>query len=324
MKKLCVVSYVYGKKYQEFIPLYIIFFGESYPQYDLKIYIDNNIDPSIKFMVNILSEYYKNYEIIQNYENKSCLSEKSKKIQQIQRCQRWLFYDNTFREYKAIYIGDIDLLICKEEKDLYEQHIIHSKICGTPYSNISRLASPKSYSFKTIIRNIMKFGIYETFKYLLENSERNIKFSGLHFILAEEYFKKISPLFNCAYKELNMLAEHKSKKYNLCSFNNEIFLRDLILEAGLKDAPLSTGKPYNIETDANQLAYRPHHGIHLGIFRSPSLIKAENAIISSELYMEYYKQFKEIQKSDAYNSVCNNFSKYIVHLLDNMVHFYEQ
>lgn len=322
MKKLCIVNYVYGEKYQDFIPLYILSLAESYPEYDVRIYVDKKITPKINDVLKKLSGYYDNFTIIEDYELTSKLNEKAKSIQQIQRCQRWLFFDEAFNDYEAVYIGDIDLLICKEKKPLFEQHCVHSEAMGVPYSNISRAGNKKSFAPRMLARNLIKFGLIQSLKYYTGSSVSETKFSGLHFVKTKEYFDAVCPLIDGFYDELNKLANGKSKKYNLCSFNNEAFLRDIVLNAGFKDVPLSTGLPYNIEEDATKVAYRPHHGIHLGIFRSPLLIEAEKKVISSDLYKDYYRQFSELEKTEAYKEICAHFSDSLNKQLEEMKKFY--
>lgn len=322
MNKLCVVNYIYGEKYQGFIPLYIISLKESYPEYHIRLYIDYTLNEKTKKAVDILSEHYAGIEVIENYAEMTKFSAKASSIQQIQRCQRWLFYDKAFLDYEAVYIGDIDLLICREDKPLFEQHKLHCETIGAPYSNIKRAAGKKKFNLKLVTRNFMKFGVSQALRYYFGKTAPVIKFSGLHFVLSKPYFETVNGVIDSFYKELNLLAEGKSKRYNLCTFNNEALLRDVVLEAGFSDCEESTGKPYNIETDATVKAYRPHHGIHLGIFRSPMLIEAEKRIITSQLYLSYYRQFEEMKKTDIYKKVCDEFSDHLNELIENMETFY--
>lgn len=324
MNKLCVVNYIYGEKYQGFIPLYIISLKESYPEYDIRLYIDNTLCENTREAVKILSEHYDGITVVENYAQHTKFSKKAVSIQQIQRCQRWLFFDEAFLGYEAIYIGDIDLLICKEEKPLFEQHKTHCSVVGAPYSNISRAAGKRKITPKMIARNIVKFGFGQSLKYYFGKNEPVIKLSGLHFVLAKEYYEKVNTVIDNFYNELNLLAEGKSKRYNLCSFNNEAMLRDLVMDAGFNDCELSTGLPYNIERDATKAAYRPHHGIHLGIFRHHSLMEAEKKVIESELYLSYYKQFCEIKNTEIYKKVSGNFTEHLNSLISVMEDYYSK
>lgn len=322
MNKLCVVNYIYGEKYQGFIPLYIISLKESYPEYDIRLYIDNTLNQSTREAVGILSEHYGGVYVIENYAQHTKFTKKANSVQQIQRCQRWLFYDEAFLDYEAVYIGDIDLLICKEEKPLFEQHKLHCESLGTPYSNIKRTEPIHKYNMRIVARNFAKFGLGQSLKYYIKRTTPPVKFSGLHFVLAQEYYNKISMVIDDFYKELNLLAEGKSKKYNLCNFNNEALLRDIIIAAGFNDCEESGGKPYNLETDATVVAYRPHHGLHLGIFRHPSLIESEKMLITSDLYLSYYEQFKRMKNIPIYQLICGNFTDHLKNLIENMEEFY--
>ena len=322
MNKLCVVNYIHGEKYQGFIPLYIISLKESYPDYHIRLYIDKTLNKDTREAVNILSEYYGGIYVVENYAEHTKFTKKAISIQQIQRCQRWLFYDEAFLDYEAIYIGDIDLLICREDKPLFEQHKLHCQIVGAPYSNISRAAGKRRFNPRIIARNVIKFGPLQSLKYYFGKNEPVIKLSGLHFVLTKEYYAKVKSVIDDFYDELNLLAVGKSNRYNLCSFNNEAMLRDLVMDAGFNDCQLSTGLPYNIETDASKAAYRPHHGIHLGIFRSPVIVEADESIISSELYKNYYKQFCDIKKTEVYKRVSCKFSEHLNNLITVMEKYY--
>lgn len=324
MKKLCVVNYIYGAKYQSFIPLYIISLKESYPEYDVRLYIDKELNADIKGQVNILRKYYDGIIIIENYGLKTKFSQKALLFPQIQRSQRWLFFDEEFLNYEAIYIGDIDLLIFKEDKPLFEQHIEHCNYINRSYSNIARLGPVKSKNLKTICRNIIKYGLIQTLKYYFSKQERVIKFSGLHFIKSKDYFSKVNIVINEFYDELNLLAKGNSKIYNLPSFNNEALLRDVILKAGLGDCELSTGKPYNIEKDPQTIAFRPHHGIHLGIFRAPQSLEVERDLISSNVYRDYYGQFMLLKEKDSYKEIEDKFSEYLVDIINRMEDYYSK
>lgn len=324
MKKLCVVNYIYGEKYQSFIPLYIISLKESYPEYDVRLYIDNELKDEIKEQLEILHNYYDGITVIENYALVTKLNNKATKIQQIQRCQRWLFFDEEFLNYEAIYIGDIDLLIFKEDKPLFEQHIEHCNYINRSYSNIARDGNKKNFDLKVIVRNLIKFGLKQTIKYYFTKQKKQIKFTGLHFVKTYDYYSKVNLVVDKFYNELNLLADLKSKRYNLCSFNNEACLRDIILDAGLGDCELSTGKQYNIETNPQSIAFRPHHGIHLGIFRSPKLVEYEKKLITSALYKSYYLQFIKLKNTDVYKNISNKLDDYIVDILIRMEEFYSK
>lgn len=322
MNKLCIVNYIYGEKYQTFIPLYILSLKESYPEYDIRLYIDNELMEEEKKAVEYLRTYYGGIFVIENYAKQTKLSKKATYIQQIQRSQRWLFFDEAFLDYEAIYIGDIDLLIFKEKKPLFEQHMLHCEHIDKVYSNIRRPGAKKMFNLKLIGRNFLKFGFKQSLRYYLKKQKEIFKLTGLHFVKPKEYYSKVNLVIGKFYEELNLLAEGKSTRYNLCSFNNEALLRDLVVDAGLGDCPLAKGKRYNVEENAQVDEFRPHHGIHLGIFRSDVIMEAEKDIISSNLYLSYYKQFKKIKSTVIYDKISGCFNDYLVKILEKMENFY--
>lgn len=324
MKKLCIANYVYGKKYQDFIPMYIMSVAENYPEYDIRIYIDSKLGELVAKSIGFLSKKYNNFTIIENYAQKSKLTKKARSIQPIQRSQRWLIFDEVFMNYQAIYIGDIDIFMCREEKPLFEQHMLHCSICGSPYSNILRKNIVNCHTPRMLIRNFVKAGVSQMLKYYLSNQKEIVRLSGLHFVQTKEYYNKINEVVDNFYEELNRLAEGKSKKYNLCSFNDETLLRDLVLAAGFQDAYLCTNELYNIETDATKKSYRPHHGIHLGIFRSQDSIKKEERNISSSIYCNYYKQFCKIRNTDIYQYIYENSSEYLKNIIESLDAYYNR
>ncbi len=324
MKQLCIVNYVFGTTYQEYIPLYIIALNESYPQYDLIVYVDGFLTTRVKKMLNLINNRYKNFKIIENPKSVTKLSEEARKFPQIQKSQRWLFYEDIFNSYEAIYVGDIDILLCKEENPIFEQHLLHCETIGAPYSNICRLGKQRRYSIRSIGGNLLRNGILQTSRYYISEKKQIKKFSGLHFVVTNEYFQKVNLVKDYFYNELNLLAKGNSSVYNICSFNNEAMLRDLILKAGFSECPLVTNEKYNSAMDAKQIAYRPHHGIHLGIFRNERIISNEYSLITSDVYLNYFEQFRNLIKLPAFNEIKPYFSSYLGNILDRVYSFYNQ
>ena len=201
----------------------------------------------------------------------------------------------------------------------------HCGVLGKPYSNIKRTSKNKIFKPKYIARNVVKFGIKETFKYYFGDGSDMNKLSGLHFVKTKEYFEKLETVRDRFIKELNLLAEGKSKKYNLCSFRNETLLHDIVNESGMGVPEIyykSGYTKYNISQDSNEYGYRPHHGIHLGIFRDNITPQRDTAITLSELYKSYYKYFCELEKTEEYKTIEKLYTPYIREIIDNMHDFY--
>lgn len=323
MKKLLLVAYVFGTTYQDYIPLYILSALSTYPEWDIRIYLDNELKEAIKYQLGLLNKYSSHFSIVENFSSQSKFSEKASKISQIQKSQRWLFYDDLFSKYNAIYIGDIDLIILPEKLPLYDQHLKHCEFLNMPYSNISRKA--KQYNKKSLKRmayNLVKFGFAQTLDFYTKKQDEIIKLSGLHYIKTKEYFENVRPLFDIYYNELNLLARGKSKKYNLCTFNNEGMLRDMIIDSGLGAPQITTELDYNIEVDPNKLSYRPHHGLHLGIFRSDQSIELESEVVNNNEYVQFYKEFLDLKNTQEFVQLSPYFSPYLNEILARLENYY--
>src|SRR5699024_7683075 len=102
---------------------------------------------------------------------------------------RWLFYDKRFENYETIYIGDIDILIFRENKDIYSQHMEHCDVIELPYSNYIRLSTDYS---KLTLKMFFYYLITKQFR-LLNKKIKNEpivenRLTGLHFVKQQEYY----------------------------------------------------------------------------------------------------------------------------------------
>lgn len=324
MKQICYVNYVFGEKYQQFIPLYLFFLFYTYPDADARIYLDGSLLPQIKSALEKLAKWRQQYVIIENYKPEIQLPNYAYHVPTIQKSYRWLINDSEFQNYMAVYVGDIDILICKEEKPLYEQHVEHCNYLNLPFSNIVRSVSgKKTYDFRFLLSLLYRYGISETIAYYIKKNQNTFRLSGLHFVLVKPYYEVISKIQNEYWHELKLLANRKSKKYRLSTFNNEAMLYDMLSDAGYKMPASSSGEPYNIETNPHKIAFRPHHGLHLGVFRSIDIIKVEKEIINSTVYKAYYEYFAQIYQQ--YSKVVGTQTgfSYLNGLLERMCAYYD-
>lgn len=321
MKKICIVMYVFGDTYQEYIPLFLLSLFKVYPDYGVRIYLDRPLSEKVSGGVEMFAD--RDVTIIQSYEDGLKLTKKARSFDQIGKSVRWLVYDKAFEDYEAVYIGDIDILFFAEKNPMFEEHIRHCDFLKKPYSNIAREQKlNKKLAPKPVARNFVKFGVGQTLRFYADGKKTITKMSGLHFMKTKEYFPKMLKLRENVVKELNLLAEGKSKKYNLCSFNNESLLYDMMLECGFGE--IGKSKPgYNTATEGNILGYRPHHGIHLGIFRHKGIMESEKDTLKSEEYHEFYKSFEELAKTEEYKQLSKSFSEYLNEIIQNMREYYE-
>lgn len=191
---LCVVTYVSGKEYLEFIPVYIYSILKSYPEYEVVVFCAENLPGNIKNSLKCIEgmglfsvkEGCLDY-VPPGFDKRSSAA-----------CRRWLAFSHKFKDYKYIYIGDVDVFILPEARPIHEQHLDHCETIGLDYSNIRRYADGK-------------------------------RMSGLHFIKSEAYFEKMLPVVE-KYKEL-----YNNDKLHYT--NDEYMLFDMISESGLGLCP---------------------------------------------------------------------------------------
>lgn len=322
MKDLCIATYVYGENYQSFIPIYIYSVLKNYPDYDVRIYLDNKLLPNIKRQLDMLKGLG-NYHIIENFNSQIEIDDKMSRNDQIMRSLRWLIYDDAYINYDAIYVGDIDIFICEEKPGIYEQHINHCNYLGLPYSNCIRKSKLEKSNFKKLIYNLFKFGASETIKFYKNPRDEIKRLTGLHFIRTKDYYNKIYPILPRYMKMLKDVANNKSIKYNKVEFNDEFLLYELISDSGIGLPAESTLGAENDSKDFNSISFRPHHGLHLGIFRSYEGAQRERRLVLGEVYLEYYRQFCNIRKNDEiYMKLEGEFSSYLKKLIGTMDLFY--
>lgn len=236
MKKLCFTTVVHGYDYQKYSPYFLYSCLKSYPDSEVKLFFTEKIHkdfiPSFKKI-----DFSGKFELLEN-----SFKEYPKGNQQLKTI-RWLIPEKYFEEYEYVYIGDIDIFICREYPPLLYQHINHCECQNLPYSNMVR-----------------------------DNSKR---LTGLHFIDRREYYKKVSKTI----EKYSILL----KKGKLIE-KNENVLYNIIKESGLR-------------TPNDR--YRPHHGLHLGIWRKgPRILNDKKwyGVGGRNSYMKYWNWFKTIEK----------------------------
>lgn len=294
-KPLCVTTFVFGD-YQEYIPLFVYSVLRAYPDYYPLIFMQGALDDRVRQRLDLLHGLGR-FRVQDNFQTAL------KWTGQRAKAVRWLLYDREFAEYDAVYSGDIDMLIMPEKPTLHEQHNSHCEVLGLPYSNIIR--PPRVTRIKkdpvSIAKRLVHFGISDTFRALARSETSLDKMSGLHYMRTDAYFHAVLPKM---LEFMGLLGGGKGRsllpmeKY-LNGFSNEALLLDLIRESGL-------GLPPKVDYGSHLLDYRnyrkpgfrPHHGIHLGIFRAENFNVADQAIMQLECYREYYAHYTQEIKPD--------------------------
>ena len=270
-ERVCLTTYVYGERYQSYIPFLIYSCYKSNPEYDLVLFIGGSLSEQVQRSLSLIS--LKNYRIIEHAFD-DCPRMTPLKAMSL----RWVLWDDSFIQYDYIYIVDIDMLYIKENIPLHKQHLIHINRTGLCFDNMRRRYLLKPFQLTNLLQRIKYAGFVRLFSFLF-GSREVFRASGLHFIVVEEYYNKMTPEFLEAYRS-EIYRNQWLKKVKIP--DNEALLYHMLEEAGLEPEKMPTQtNPFSSIDFRNpeRLEFRPHHGIHLGLFRS-NIGKSEESILS--------------------------------------------
>ena len=305
MKDLCCIVFVFTREgarvdYRDYIPFYVYSFLKAYPEYDLKIYLNNEISPQLQRQIELCGNP-KNLTIYENFQFDGLEIPKREPYEGALRALRWLVPPKDFAQYRACYVGDVDVFICKEEHSIYEQHCKHAEVLNLPYSNIIRSSPmPKNTSKPYIVSRLKRYGPVEALRYLRSDNSGWYQASGLHFYKTKEYYKAVGPQIPHMIESMNQLLRGKSKYWNRYQSvgTDEHVLYKLIRNSGLNTPPpVPSDKNININcASPSDIHFRPHHGLHFGIIRArPDWSDPQLAHPS---YQHYFDYFEELYKND--------------------------
>lgn len=314
MAKVCLTTYIYGAKYQDYIPLLVYSCNKAYPEYDLILFLHEELRPVIKDQLELIQA--KNLTIREKHFS-DCPSITPLKAKSL----RWVLWDDAFMQYDYLYVVDIDMIYIKEPLKLHEQHIRHMKTTGLPYDNLVRHFYRPSFSLQSLMQRFKHAQFKSLWKFLF-GSKDDYRLSGLHFIDVKRYYEVFDMNLRNKYKKLIYNGDF----LNIAMVpNNETFLYSLMKEIGLTPEKLA------IQTDSIKMLdfnnperpeFRPHHGIHMGIFR----LKWEpnsNSILSSSTYKYYIQQFSETAlKDDLFLGLYKIMSPSLRQQVDWLMYYY--
>lgn len=321
-EKVCVVTYVFGEKYQGFIPLYIYSLKKLYPSYDVKIYIDGHLAQDIKEIIK-KSDWDSSVQIYENYVlDKMGLNTRELPLG-INKALRWLIFEEEFLIYDYLYFGDIDIIFCYEQLPLHKQHINHMNYLKLPYSNVLRtyMGSDKP-NYKSLIKYILPYKLSLFLKEVSKKKKEVVikRLTGLHFINAKNYYNEEMIL---QIKLFISLIKEKNKNFFLkYLLDDELLLHDLVLKS---DHSIPNISPPGLMMDSTGFLYlnfRPHHGLHLGVFFSEKSKKQNFQLINSEMYKEYFVYFKELCNDPYFKDIIKNSPIFIKENLGNVNQYY--
>lgn len=153
MDKLCVVMYVAGERYADYIPLFLYFMDKSYPEYFSIICYKTELPQRIKTDLELLDQ--------EHFLIKEHIFEDYPEVDQIIKSLRWILCLPEFEQFDYIFFGDIDILMIREEPTLLEEHKRILETVSVPFTNTTGI----------------DFGRQVT---------------GLHFVERKSYFEKMN------------------------------------------------------------------------------------------------------------------------------------
>ena len=112
MKKKAFVVYVFGF-YEKYIPYYIYFINKNYPEDDILVFFQGTLSD----YVHKSCDNFKNHTLYENVypEHKNIKGGGP-------RLLRYVLSRDYLKNYEFVYIGDVDILILKEEINLFTFH----------------------------------------------------------------------------------------------------------------------------------------------------------------------------------------------------------
>lgn len=317
MDKICLTTFVYGKKYQAYIPFLLYSCHKAYPNYDFIIFVYGPLDEDIARQINYLhisSKVIIKENAFADFQNMDPL---------ISKTLRWLLWDDSFNDYDYLYTVDIDMLYIREPIPLLEQHKQHAEFLDLPLSNMKRTfeySCLKPSIFATIVKRL---GIkHAILNFAFNRSEERL--TGLHFVNIKAYYALLT-----AEKRQKHLLDLKKGKYlkGVGYPNNEIYLYKLVESLGLDLTGLGSQSDPVTSLDPNypnKKEFRPHHGIHLGIFRSADLVLSSGPILNSPIYNYYIDIYEsEILQDPVFNELLKISPEFIKSKFDLMHQYYK-
>lgn len=314
--KVCLTTYVYGEKYQLYIPMLLYSCYKAYPEYDVTLFIHGKLNKDVRKSIDRLE--LKNQIIIKENSFNDCPKISALKSKAL----RWILWDNNFINYDYLYTVDIDMFYIREPIALHVQHVQHMKFLGLPFSNLLRIHRYNPFYWVTMGIRLKHAGFKSFFKFLL-HSKVETKLTGLHFVDIKNYYSLFTEEFRSSFKNDIYSGNYlRHIKYP----NNEIYLSKIVNKIGIDTSGLGieTNSVNMLDfTNPKRFDFRPHHGLHMGVFRSDSAVQESKDILNSDAYMFYIEKFKETILSDIkFIELSKLFDKELKNQFSRMLKYY--
>lgn len=292
------VAFVYGESYQDFLPMYAESLFRVYTDSHLLLYTDRDLRPQVKKTLSDVNERHSSRVFIRDGVDSGMpagglgsLSPKGR------RAYRWLIWDPIFEDYDHLYIGDIDMLMLPEAIDLEVSHSIHAQMMSLPYSNAVRMNLEEGKPSLKLAASMAKTWDLAGVRAALTSVPPRVmrRLTGLHFVRVADYYKAVRPVTE-DFKRLLAVRPSYSR-------DDEELLYDLVLASGLGLPPVSASGPDLDPTHYTDVGFRPHHGIHMGLFRAKRPLMAHAQILRSYVYEDYYASYLELRADPAFREL---------------------
>ncbi|GAH07620.1 unnamed protein product [marine sediment metagenome] len=141
------------------------------------------------------------------------------------------------------------------------------------------------------------------------------------------HFVKIHPYFEAVkeeqYKLKTMIAD-KSYKNNPFE-DNEVYLYNMIKNSNFDLSRIGIQKnavnTLNFK-NPSRADFRPHHGLHLGIFRTDKMVIECNATLQSDVYLYYVNIFKDFFNDKLFCDLIKLGSEDLKSILKRLTEYY--
>lgn len=314
---IAFVAFVYGDRYQEFLPMYAESLFRVYPESPLLLYPDRHLRPEITRLLRDVETRHASRIELRDGRSFGLPAEGYGKLSpQIRRSFRWLLWDPMFEEFDHIYVGDIDMLMVPERADLEDTHSRHAKMLSLPYSNVVRLSSSDGKPSLRLAASMAAQGDIAGVKAAVSRGEARVlrRLTGLHFLNVADYYRSVGPVLS-HFRELL-----SSNSRNL---NDEEILYDLVRTSGLPLPPVSPCGPDLDPMHDTCISFRPHHGIHMGLFRSQTPMLSHAQTLQSYVYRDYYAYYQEMRAEECFRSLVTDSGPYVGGLFASLNNFLE-
>ena len=312
--RVCFTTFIYGYNYQSYLPFLIYSCKKAYPEYDIHLFLNDILIDEIRKVLRSL-----NTDGVAVHEK--WLAGEGKMTPLKAQCLRWVVWDDSFWEYDYIYTVDVDMFYLREPIPIHGQHIQHMSVTGSCYDNILRKHDRHPYNLRSFLGRIKRAGFKNLAGYFF-NDRIVYRVTGLHFVEVKGYYSKLTK--DIRQKFMKDIMSGDFVKYEMLA-NDEALLYYILNYSDLTPERLPVNTNGIDALDFNNplaLEFRPHHGIHFGIFRGDYSTRYSK-ILDSNTYNYYVDIMRhDILQDPLFWMLYENSSEFIKFTFDKFLSYY--